>query len=189
MGERRFSQAVSNICILAVAAAMAGIWTGSLLLLIAGLAAAVCWRLRLRRDRKKLAEMGILSLICCECFDGGCGLEKNQEYTARVYSDRIELLTGKKERILELDRSRIVFCGILSLDEMRNPPRQAETGRLGKEIQRTDQCRKKVMKNGEAKYLVINTEDGRVFTFFITAENQRYNRMYCEGWEKMAVIC
>ena len=45
------------------------------------------------------------------------------------------------------------------------------------------------MKNGEAKYLVINTEDGRVFTFFITAENQRYNRMYCEGWEKMAVIC
>ncbi len=188
MGEKRFSQAVSIICILAVAAAMAGIWTGSLLLLLVGLAAAAWWRWKLRQDRKKLADMGVLSLIYCECFEGGSGLEKNQEYAAQIYPDRIEFLDRKREKILELDKNEIVYCGILSLDEMRNPPRSVKTGLLGEEIRRTDQCRKKVMKKGEAKYLVINTE-GQILTFFITAENQRYNRMYCETWEETAVIC
>lgn len=182
-----YAKLVGLVCVLCVGVTLWDYYLGCALLVVLGVPMALWYNHRLKRERKQMDSAGISGVIHCECFEGGSFWGKGDRALVCVYPDRLGFRTGSGEERGCILRQDLTAAGVLTLDQVRSGDEGLALGKLRETVLETDRiARKKPRRGGEAKYLILNLE-GQVLSFFITAADQRENRL-CSDTDEQTLI-
>jgi len=185
MAIEKYNYIVWGICVIAVAVSVINIYAGIGILLIIGLPLALFYRRLIAKHKERLQNEGVKGLIRCECFDCDDGLfEKNTGYTVFVYDDALRFKEDSSIKERRINKSEVSELGVYSLDDVRGMDIQ-KAGKLRKTIDATDRQNRKSIQNSkrnDAKYLIMK-KGSNIYSFFITAQNQRLDKVFFESEE------